>query len=90
VLTAANLHLAACTPNFKIQEYFNDFADEEVKRAAPGLPEVVDGYFALPTAPGLGVELDLNFVAEHPSTGAHFNLHAEGWQYRGSTPGKSA
>jgi len=90
VLTAANLHLAACTPNFKIQEYFNDFADEEVKRAAPGLPEVVDGYFALPTAPGLGVELDLDFVAEHPSTGAHFNLHAEGWQYRGSTPGESS
>lgn len=84
VLTAANLHLAACTPNFKIQEHFNDFADEEVKRAAPGLPEVTDGYFDLPTAPGLGIELDTAFVAEHPSTGAHFDLYAEGWQFRGT------
>lgn len=84
VLTAANLHLAACTPNFKIQEHFNDFADEHVKRAAPGLPEVVDGYFDLPTAPGLGVTLDRDFIAEHPSRGAHFDLYAEGWQFRGT------
>jgi len=82
VLTAANLHLAACTPNFKIQEYFNDFADEEVKWAAPGLPAVVDGYFALPQTPGLGVELDLDFVAEHPSSNAHFDLNAADWHLR--------
>lgn len=84
VLTAANLHLAAVTPNFKIQEHFNDFADEHVKQAAPGLPEVVDGSFALPTAPGLGVELDVDFVREHPSRGARFDLHAEDWQFRGT------
>ena len=82
VLTAANLHLAACTPNFTIQEHFNDFADEHVKSAAPGCPPVVDGYFALPTAPGLGVELDVDFVAEHPSTGAFFDLYQEGWERR--------
>ncbi len=84
VLTAANLHLAACTPNFKIQEHFNDFADEHVKLAAPGVPEVVDGCFALPTAPGLGVELDVDYIAEHPATGAHFDLYADDWQFRGS------
>jgi galactonate dehydratase len=84
VLTAANIHLAVCTPNFKIQEHFNDFADEEVKYAAAGAPEVVDGYFALPTAPGLGVELDLDYVAEHPRTGAHFDLYAPDWQFRGT------
>ena len=83
---AANLHLAACTPNFKIQEYFNDFADAAVRAAAPGLPDVVDGYFALPEAPGLGVTLDVDYIAEHPSTGAHFDLFADGWQYRGGAP----
>jgi galactonate dehydratase len=82
VLTAANLHVAACTPNFKIQEYFNDFADEEVKSAAPGLPEVVDGYFSLPETPGLGVELDVEFIAEHPPTNAHFDLNAPDWHLR--------
>ncbi|MCM3885593.1 mandelate racemase/muconate lactonizing enzyme family protein [Frankia sp. R82] len=86
VLTAANLHLAATTPNFKIQEHFNDFADEEVKQAAPGLPEVVDGYFALPTAPGLGVDLDVDFIRDRPSQGAHFNLYADGWELRGTRP----
>jgi galactonate dehydratase len=84
VLTAASLHLAACTPNFKIQEHFNDFADVEVLQAAPGLPPVVDGYFALPTAPGLGVSLDVDFVAERPSAGAHFDLFAQDWQFRGT------
>jgi galactonate dehydratase len=84
VLTAANLHLAACTPNFKIQEYFNDFADADVRHAAPGLPEVVDGHFSLPDAPGLGVTLDTDYIAEHPPTGAHFDLFADGWQYRGT------
>ena len=84
VLTAANLHLAACTSNFKIQEHFNDFADEEVKQAAPGLPEVRDGAFDVPTAPGLGVELDVDFVAERPSQGAHFDLYAQDWHFRGT------
>jgi galactonate dehydratase len=84
VLTAASLHLAACTPNFKLQEHFNDFADEEVKLAAPGLPEVRDGAFDLPTAPGLGVELDVDFVADRPSQGAHLDLFADDWHFRGT------
>jgi NAD(P)-dependent dehydrogenase (short-subunit alcohol dehydrogenase family) len=68
VATAANLHLAACTPNFKIQEHFNDFADAWVLDVAPGLPAVdsTDGCFALPTEPGLGVTLDWDAVAGEP------------------------
>ena len=46
--TAAALHLAARDHDFRIQEYFNDFADPWVRETAPGLPEVVDGYFELP------------------------------------------
>jgi galactonate dehydratase len=82
VSTAANLHLAACTTNFKIQEHFNDFAEEFVKAAAPGNPEVVDGYFALPTGPGLGVVLDHDVVAAHPRRQIYFNLFADNWQRR--------
>jgi galactonate dehydratase len=82
VSTAAALHLAACTPNFMIQEHFNDFADSWVKQAAPGAPEVVDGYFSLPTAPGLGVELDESVFNEHPQIEAHFNLYKEEWHRR--------
>ena len=59
-----------------------ELVDEPV--AAPGLPPVVDGYFALPEAPGLGVTLDVDFVAERPSTGAHFDLFQHDWHFRGT------
>ena len=36
-----------------------------------------------PSGPGLGVELDADYVAEHPSVGAHFDLYAEDWHLRG-------
>lgn len=83
ISSAAALHLAACTSNFRIQEYFNDFADPWVKETARGLPEVIDGYFSLPQGPGLGLELDLEVIEAHPKQDTHFNLYAEGWQKRG-------
>lgn len=80
--TAAALHLGACTTNFKIQEYFNDFAEAFVKEAADGLPEVIDGYFALPDRPGLGLTLNEDVIAAHPQRTLHFNLFAEDWHKR--------
>jgi len=82
ISTAAALHLAACTTNFKIQEHFNDFTEAFVKESAPGNPEVVDGSFALPTRPGLGVTLDEALVAEHPARRLHFNLFQDEWHLR--------
>jgi galactonate dehydratase len=84
VATAANLHLAACTPNFKIQEHFNDFADAWVKGAVLQYPEVVDGYFSLPEGPGLGVILNEDFIKEHPRKQIHFDLYQEDWHKRQS------
>jgi galactonate dehydratase len=83
--TAAALHLAACTTNFRIQEYFNDFADPWVRETAEGLPEVVEGYFALPEEPGLGLELNEEVIEAHPKRDVHFNLFAEGWEKRATT-----
>jgi galactonate dehydratase len=82
VSTAAALHLAAVTPNFKIQEHFNDFAEPYVKQAAPGNPEVEDGCFSLPHGPGLGVTLDEDVLAEHPRNELHFDLFRDDWQRR--------
>lgn len=82
VSTAAALHLAACTPNFKIQEHFNDFDEAYVKESAPGVPEVINGYFSLPNGPGLGVTLDEAIVQAHPQQQIHFNLFAGDWHKR--------
>jgi galactonate dehydratase len=80
--TAAAVHLDACTPNFKIQEHFNDFVDAWVKSAVDGYPEVTDGYFDLPQGPGLGVTLREDFVAEHPPSGGSMNLFEKDWHKR--------
>jgi galactonate dehydratase len=82
ISTAAALHLAASTTNFKIQEHFNDFGEGHVKQSAPGNPEVVEGHFALPSGPGLGVMLDEDVVAEHPARKMHFNLFQDRWHMR--------
>jgi len=82
ISTAAALHLAAGTTNFKIQEHFNDFTEAAVKESAPGNPEVVDGCFALPQGPGLGVTLREEVVAEHPARRLHFNLFQDEWHLR--------
>ena len=84
VSTAAALHVAASTDNFKIQEFFNDFADQYVMDAAPGVPPVVEGHFSLPTGAGLGVELNEDAIAEHPYQfkQTHFNLFKADWQKR--------
>jgi len=82
ISTAASIHFAATTPNFAIQENFNDFADPYVKVCEAGLPELTDGYFPLPDAPGLGIQLNREALAEHPRRQTYFNLFKEGWQYR--------
>jgi galactonate dehydratase len=91
VATAANLHLAACTPNYKVLEHFNDFADPWVRDLVDQAPSVdpEDGCFPIPDRPGLGVRLNHEVAAEHPSTGARLDLFQAGWERReglGSRP----
>ena len=62
---AASVQVAAAIPNFLILEYFVNFAEMSAEISpAPLLP--VDGYIELPTAPGLGVELDEEAMRRHP------------------------
>ena len=62
--TAASLHLAACLPNFVILEYAENqpWRDRVIRQPL----EIVDGYADLPDRPGLGVELDLEAIAQLP------------------------
>ena len=62
---AATVHACARMPNFLITEYFVNFeaVGQEIARE-PLLAE--GGYIALPTAPGLGIDLDERALAQHP------------------------
>jgi galactonate dehydratase len=83
--TMANVHFAASTPNFKVLEHFNDFADPWVQDLVDAAPEGDrrDGCFALPTRPGLGVALNHEVCAAHPRTGGRLKLFEAGWERRG-------
>jgi len=62
---AATLHAAAGMPNFLITEYFVNF--EDAARAIARRPLRVEGsHIALPTDPGLGIDLDEDALARHP------------------------
>jgi galactonate dehydratase len=80
--TAASVHLAACTPNFKIQETFDDFSEPWLQEAVRGAPQVRDGAFDLPERPGLGIELDEEVMRSHPPREGFFNLWDPEWQKR--------
>jgi galactonate dehydratase len=82
VSTAASLHAAVTIRNLKMVELFDDFSAPFVRAAVPGHPVAVDGYLPLPTAPGLGVDLDLDVIADHPYQPFAWNLFEEGWERR--------
>lgn len=82
--TMANLHFAVATPNYKVLEHFNDFADSWVHTLVDHAPVVeADGCFALPERPGLGLSLRHDVCASHPRTGGQIRLFEEGWEQRG-------
>lgn len=54
---AATLQAAAAMPNFLIAEYFTNLADRSRGLVAEPF-EPAGGYLELPTAPGLGIEVD--------------------------------
>ena len=66
VATMVNVHFAASTPNFHILEYHPD--DESPRKDLLQEPLLVkDGYFPLPTKPGLGVELNEAAIRRMPA-----------------------
>jgi galactonate dehydratase len=61
---ASTLHVSACIPNFLITEYFVNFEAMGHEIAGGGF-SVDDGAIRLPTAPGLGIELDEAALARY-------------------------
>ena len=75
IVGAANIQLAACSPNFLVLEGILEWGGIHAELLKQ--PIVWDdGYVQVPTAPGLGVELDLDVVAAHPYDDDALHLHA--------------
>jgi len=89
VCTALCVQLGACTPNFLVQELFDEFnVDWEREIVSPPV-EVVNGHIQIPTRPGLGIELNWSELDKHPYQVQNFlPLFAQGWERRegGDTP----
>ena len=83
VCSAISLQLGACIPNFYVQESFDEFNE-------PWSREIVDraviqegGYVAVPSAPGLGIDLDWDLLSGHPYQRQHLlRLFEPGWELR--------
>ena len=85
--TMANVHFAVATPNYKLLEHFNDFADPWVQDLVDHPPRVSaeNGCFGLPDRAGLGVRLNHDACAAHPRTGGRLRLFEAGWEKRGTS-----
>ncbi|MGH2353792.1 MAG: galactonate dehydratase [Chloroflexota bacterium] len=68
--TAASVHAAAVMPNFLILEYANSPTRDACQAASEAeCFKARNGRIELPTKPGLGIELDEDYLEKHPYTG---------------------
>lgn len=73
VVGAANIQLAACSPNFLILESIQQWGGFHARLLKNPI-RWEDGYVIPPDAPGLGVELDEAVALAHPYTGTALHL----------------
>jgi galactonate dehydratase len=77
--------LAAAVPNFLIQEHFDAFNDPWTRDLVTWHPTVdaTNGHLSLPDGPGLGIDLDIEAIKQHPyDPHAYLNTSAKGWERR--------
>lgn len=79
IVELANVHVMAACPNFRFLEHKHRDVPWR-HTVVRGAAEPVDGHIPLPTAPGLGVTLDLDEIARYPA------LPAADFTYRPHAP----
>jgi L-alanine-DL-glutamate epimerase-like enolase superfamily enzyme len=67
VATAASLHMEAAIPNFIIHEYHVFALKEENREVVKQELQPKNGYFNIPDAPGLGIDLDDKVMTQYLS-----------------------
>lgn len=85
IATAVCLQLAACVPNFLIQEHFDPFNQPWTRELVTWAPQIdpVTGRLSLPTEPGIGIDFDDDVAHAHPyDPDAYLDIHEPGWEKR--------
>lgn len=80
VSTAACIQIAACIPNFALQEYNQIEEDSPAGRIVREPLHLEDGYLIIPEAPGIGVELadDIERIYPPKVMSVQARLHVDG------------
>jgi galactonate dehydratase len=80
VSTAACVQLAACIPNFALQEYPRGEGEPPKSEIVRSPLKLEDGFLIIPDAPGIGVELAEDAQERHPyrPRRVRTRLHADG------------
>ena len=89
VVGAANIQLAAASPNFLILESIQRWEGFHAKILKTPI-QWEDGYVITPTKPGLGIELDEDVARAHPYTGERLHLEMGSEPYNPMRHGKFA
>lgn len=85
VATAVCLQLAACIQNYLIQEHFDAFNEPWTRDLVTWSPTInpQNGHLSIPTEPGLGIDLNLDVVCEHPyDPNSYLDTSKKGWEKR--------
>jgi galactonate dehydratase len=80
VSTAACIQLAACIPNFALQEYPRGESEPPKSEIVKSALELDNGFLIIPDAPGLGIELaeDAQERYLYKPRAVRTRLHADG------------
>jgi L-alanine-DL-glutamate epimerase-like enolase superfamily enzyme len=80
IQNAVTIQVDAAIPNFLIQESFYDCFPVWKKQLVKDQSKIENGYAAVPTRPGLGVEVDERVLEEHKAEGQeYFNPNEPVW-----------
>ena len=87
ICSAVSAQLGGCIPNFYVQESFDEFNSPWTREIVDRPVVQRDGFVDVPTAPGLGIDLDWDRLAAHPYQREHLlHLFAPGWERRDDAP----
>jgi galactonate dehydratase len=83
ISAAMCVQVVASTPNFLIQEMFDEFNVDWEENLVTHPVRVVDGFIEIPERPGLGLDLNFEELSKHPYHPRNFiPLFKPGWEHR--------